>query len=139
MDPVNGLASIITLLQVSAFLTKSAINLYQGLRDAPIELAAVVNHGALLQAQLAQLAQLSGVELAKSATADMLKGLQGLLAAASQNITEVEGLCSRLNKHDGIRSRVQWVLLDKRTFEKAQARLRVTESSLTAALQIVAV
>lgn len=140
MDPVNSAASILALVQVGAVLAKTAVNLYQGIRDAPVELNSVVNHVLLLQGQLSQLAQLSGDELEQFVSGETLRALQTALNAAKDNIEEIHDTCQKLaaNNSGQFKGRIRWVLLDRKTVEKAQKRLSATEQSLTCALQILA-
>lgn len=140
MDPISAAGSVLALVQVTSVLAKAAVSLYENIRDAPVELASVANRVLLLQGQLSLLTRLNDDELDKLVSGDSLRAVHAALNAATENIQEVHALCQQLSStSQRLRGRIRWALLDRKTLERAQGRLGATETSLTCALQILAV
>ena len=137
MDPVNAVASILTLLQVAAVLAKTATDIYEKLRDAPRELLLVANHLILLQAQLSHLHRVEQDHSLASIDLTTRHALKAALDAARQEVNDIDLLCDRLPGRGKLESRLKWVIYDRDKLEKSLTRLRAIQTSLGVLLQLL--
>ena len=137
MDPVNGTASVLALVQVAAVLGKSILVLCQSIRDAPTELNAIANHFKIIQLELHVLENIPGPTIGKSNTDETYQILATALESAVSNIRAIERACLHLEVGRSLERRLRWALLDRPSIQRAMHRLQDTESSLCVVLQIL--
>ena len=139
MDPVSGVASVLTLIQVAAGVAGAATELFQKVHDAPSELAAVAAHLLLIQAELEQVQQFQNTDYQRIISPETRCSLHLALSASRTTITALENAFPQPREKDGIRSKLRWALLDRSTIDKLLQRLQATESTLSTLLQLVSV
>ena len=137
MDPTNSAASVVALLQLTASLAKVATTLVQDLRDAPRELSAVIRQLTFIIAELRLLAELPQQALTSLLSEQTRAAVEIALREAASNLTDVQEVCLRLPKELNGAGRLRWVFIDSRSAKRALDRLRATESSLNAVLQLL--
>lgn len=109
MDPIGGIASIVTLAGTALAVGKIGVDLIQVFQDTPQELCATVSKVRTIQLHLDQLAQI-GIEMRK--TGEQLLSfqfsqiIQSALEATKHTLTILQNALPSANAQNNIRSRL---------------------------------
>ena len=140
MDPVGGVASLLTLVATAISITKTTIKLIHDIQDAPRELQEIVIKISIVRNQLEQL---SGIGRSLGEDDDRISSTEfrstvtyALDVTRDANLNIIEAIRPLMSKH-GFTSRLQWALLERNRIEKLLEKLNAAQSSLCLALQIL--
>lgn len=140
MDPVGGLASILTLAGTAFAICKVGVGLTQGFRDAPQELRAVVTKIRIIQSQLEQLT-LIGIDLRKTdeqlLSSEFSQTISFALEEAKRTLILLQNALPSFDAQSNRRSRLRWVLLERTKVDQYTQRLQDIQQNLGLALQIL--
>lgn len=140
MDPVGGLASIVTLAGTALAVSKIGVDLVQAFQDAPQELRATVSKIRTIESQLEHLSQI-GFDLRK--TGDQLlssqfsQTIQSALEGSKDTLTMLQNNVPSTKVENNRRSRLRWVLLERNKMNQHTRRLQQNQQDLGLALQIL--
>ncbi|MCJ1261102.1 Ankyrin-1 [Lobaria immixta] len=140
MDPVGGLASIVTLASTALAVSKIGVDLVQAFQDAPQELRAIVSKIRTIESQLEHLSQI-GFDLRK--TGDQLlssqfsQTIQSALEGSKDTLTMLQNDFPSTKVENNRRSRLRWVLLERNKMNQHTRRLQQNQQDLGLALQIL--
>ena len=95
MDPINGIASVLTLLQVAATLAKTARDLYNSIKDALAEFQSLARHLLSIQQTLAQLQAVSADRSNDVLAEGTRDTLQDRFLAATEDLKDIGKLLVR--------------------------------------------
>jgi len=138
MDPISASASIYSLVEAVAGITKFIHKIQRDVRNAPIETEEAQNHVLLLQKEI------EGVRSLKPMLDSDLDNPFGharspliqAIETAEKLLSDVEQAFPINSKPDTMKKRLRWALKDKETAAKLEAKLKDTESTLQTILQV---
>ncbi|KAI4248232.1 MAG: hypothetical protein L6R42_009360 [Xanthoria sp. 1 TBL-2021] len=138
MEPLSIAASLLSVLEATAVVSKATIALYRNVRDAPKELAYLANQISRTRVRLdvqVQLCQsLSSSNLAKWVPDEALEAFQTDLENATACLESVRDIIPAKANHKNSKHRFNWVFQDKRKVNKLLDNLRNIDSNLSAML-----
>jgi hypothetical protein len=136
MDPLGATASVVTLIQVTAVLTKSIQSIYSRWRHAPEELQALA---ALLLSLGAELDII--FHCAATASHPFLVDVRSqtvlvdLLREARACVEQLEAVLANVQEYGDFRQRTMWATHDSRRMDKVIVRFRNVQDRLSHWLQ----
>lgn len=140
MDPVGGLASIVTLAGTALAVGKIGVDLVQAFQDAPHELRDTVLKIRTLQFQFDQLTQI-GIEMRKTdetlLSSQFCQNIQSTLEASKRTLTMLQNALPSTQTQNNRRSRLRWVLLERNKMNQHTQRLHDVQQDLVLAVQIL--
>lgn len=140
MDPVGGLASIVTLTGTALAVGKIGVDLVQAFQDAPQELRATVSKIRTIESQLEQLSQI-GSDLRKPGeqllSSQFSQTIQSPLEGSKDALTMLQNTLPQTNSQNNRQSRLRWVLLERNKANQHTRRLQQVQQDLGLALQIL--
>lgn len=140
MDPVGGLASIVTLAGTALAVGKIGLDLVQAFQDAPQELGATVSKIRVIQFQLEQLAQI-GIDMRKTddqlLSSQFSQTIQSALEVSKHTLITLQNALPPTTLLTNRRSRLRWVLLERTKVNQHKQRLQHIQQDLGLALQIL--
>ena len=120
MDPVGGVAAILTLVATAISVGKIGVSLVQSIQDAPQELLVAVSKVRVIQFQLEQLSQI-GVDIQQKdqqlLDVQFLQVVQSTLEISERTFAKLQNALPSTSLPSGIRSRVRWAILGKKQSE----------------------
>jgi hypothetical protein len=137
MDPLSAGASILTLVDAVAGVSKFIHRVQKDIRNAHIETEEARNHVLLLQKEIEAVRNLRATldgDLDNPfgiARSPMIQAIE----TAEKLLSDVEQAFPINSKPDNLRQRLRWALKDKETAAKLEAKLKDTESTLQTILQ----
>lgn len=135
MEPLSIAASLLSVLEATAVVSKATIALYRNVRDAPKELAYLANQISRTRVRLdvqVQLCQgLNSGNLAKWVPDEALEAFQADLENATACLETVRDI---LPAKSNSKHLFNWVVQDKRKVNKLLDNLRNIDSNLSAML-----
>ncbi|KAL8649455.1 MAG: hypothetical protein Q9226_005572 [Calogaya cf. arnoldii] len=138
MEPLSIAASLLTVLEATAVVSKATISLYRNVRDAPKELECLANHISRTRVRLdgqVQLYQgLNSGNLAKWIPDEALEAFHADLEKAKACLESVQDIVSARSNHSNSKHRFSWVAQDKRKVNKLLGNLRDIDNKLSAML-----
>lgn len=140
MDPVGGLASIVTLASTALAVCKIGVDLVQAFQDAPHELHDTVLKVQTLQSQLDELSKI-GIDMRKSddtlLSSQFCQIIQSTLEASKHTLTMLQNALPSTQTEHNRRSRLRWVLLERTKLNQHTQRLHHVLQDLVLAVQIL--
>lgn len=138
MEPISGIASVLSILEAAVSVSKTARDLYRNLRDAPKEFAQLSTRisrtRSRIDVQLQLHQRLSGGSLDTLLSNEALKVLHTDLIDATSCLTQMQDSVSTMLAHPEGRQRFVWVTRDKRKVIKVLQNLRDIDDNLSALL-----
>ncbi|KAL8853128.1 MAG: hypothetical protein Q9221_002010 [Calogaya cf. arnoldii] len=138
MEPLSIAASLLTVLEATAVVSKATISLYRNVRDAPKELECLANHISRTRVRLdgqVQLYQgLNSGTLAKWILDEALEAFHADLENAKACLESVQDIVLARSNHSNSKHRFSWVAQDKRKVNKLLGTLRDIDNKLSAML-----
>lgn len=140
MDPVGGLASIMTLAGTALAVGKIGVDLVQAFQVAPQELRAIVSKIRTIESQLEQLGQI-GFDLRKTGeqllSSQFSQTIQSALEGSKDTLIMLQKNFPSTNGENNRPSRLRWVLLERNKMDQHTRRLQQNQQDLGLALQIL--
>ncbi|KAL8672204.1 MAG: hypothetical protein Q9168_003336 [Polycauliona sp. 1 TL-2023] len=141
MDPLSITASLLSVLEAAAVVSKTSIALYRGARDAPKELAFLANQILRTQARLDVQVQvyqsLKSSNVEDSLPDEAVATLNADIENAKVCLESIQNMLSASSGHSSNRQRFGWVIQDKRKFNKLLDNLRDIDNNLSAMLTTI--
>lgn len=141
MEPLSGTASVLTILEATARVSKATTKLYWGFRDAPEELAQLCANISRTQSridtQLHIYQNLSRSGCAIALPADVLQDLETDLGSAVACLDSVRDSMAGKWDEPHTKQRLTWAFKDKREVTKIIQSLRDIDHNLSALLGTV--
>ncbi|CAO1603332.1 hypothetical protein XANCAGTX0491_006920 [Xanthoria calcicola] len=138
MEPLSIAASLLAVLEATAVVSKATLGLYRNVRDAPKELADLLNRISRTRVRLdvqVQLCQsLTSGNLARWIPDEALEAFQADLENAEACLESVRDIIPATSKDSNSRHRFNWVVREKRKVNKLLDNLRNIDSNLSAML-----
>ncbi|KAI4218136.1 MAG: hypothetical protein LQ349_008843, partial [Xanthoria aureola] len=138
MEPLSIAASLLAVLEATAVVSKATLELYRNVRDAPKELADLLNRISRTRVRLdvqVQLCQsLTSGNLARWIPDEALEAFQADLENAEACLESVRDIIPATSKDSNSRHRFNWVVREKRKVNKLLDNLRNIDSNLSAML-----
>ncbi|MCJ1249593.1 hypothetical protein MMC30_006819 [Trapelia coarctata] len=144
MDPLSFTASLITLVQLTATVGKSAVKLYHDVKDAPQDLEQTSARVLRAQERVSTLVRVYHTQLSRP-------GFEGELLISPQDLTplrisiqsaqtyldDIQQYFTHFDNKLGKRASLRWTFRDKDTVTKLLQHLREIEGELNALLMIM--
>ena len=139
---VEGIASIITLVDLAKEISVLAKALVRDVRSAPKAIAESSNHISMLVLELECIDQLQQKEYFESLfTSEEMNILIHSLSIAKNSVMAIHNDVSHYSRNDAIvsrrPSRFSWALFDRTKFNNSLEQLQRTESRLLFVLQLI--
>ncbi|KAI4136772.1 MAG: hypothetical protein L6R39_007619 [Caloplaca ligustica] len=138
MEPLSGVASILSVLEGTAFVSKVAVELYRNYRDVPEELSKLATRISQTRSRIDlqwQLCQSLSAGTPETLLLDeALKALQTDLKDAITCLDTVRDSTSAKRPHPSGKERIIWLMKDKRTVMNVLQHLRDIDNNLSALL-----
>lgn len=138
MEPIGGIASILSILEAAACVSNVTAEIYREFRDAPKELARLAARISRIRSridvQLQIYRSLSGNNLDNLVSAEALKTLQADLQDAVKCLDVVQDSVSATGTYPNGKQRCVWVFKDKRRVTRVVQNLRDVDTNLSALL-----
>lgn len=141
MEPLSIAASLLAVLEATAVVSKATLALYRDVRDAPRELADLLNRisrtRVRLDVQVQLCRSLNRGKLAKWIPDEAFEAFQADLENAEACLESVQDIIPATSNDSNSRHRFNWVVREKMKVNQLLNNLRNINSNLSAMLDTI--